>query len=249
LIPLAWGINLALLLAAFLWIYCDGRSLQYVETLFRKIGSGELLSAADIGNPRFLSGGRVLLMGLVLVVGTLIATFVSLLVGPPRFRTLRWWLVFVGLVSGWLGLWAGWPEIYWRGQQRRVGAGLDAVATLARNLQSNWPRDDGEIAGLGAFLAYPKDAPATLLFLGEAVVPNSALRISAVERTGNGILRFELTSGETGAWLEWRLDGGPPNSFVGGLETSYTAGRYRQLAPNWFLVRYRAARPTVETAR
>jgi hypothetical protein len=202
------------------------------------------LSTAVIGKlwySWYSFGEQIVLLGLVLAAGTLIVALGSLLVGASRFRTLRWWLLFVALVSGWLGLWAGWPEVYWRGQQRRVGNGLDAVARFARDLQSNWPRDDGEIAGAGAFLAYPKGAPATLLFLGEAAVPDSTIRLSAIERTGEGILRFELAAGETGAWLERHSDETRPDSFVGGLETNYTLSRIKRLAPNWFLVRYRSS--------
>jgi hypothetical protein len=149
--------------------------------------------------------------------------------------------LFIAIASGWLGLFAAWPEIYWRGQQNRVDGSLQAFAALAEKLSADWPRRDGEIEGVGAFLAYPQDDPATLLFLGMATVPNSAVRISAVERSAGGVLRFELAASEAGAWLEWHPDGGPPGSFVGGLETSYAVARYEQLAPRWFLVRYRAA--------
>jgi hypothetical protein len=238
---LAWAVNLLVLVAALLWIYCDGRSLRHIARIYYQLGLAEPLSiSSDTGVASSSWGGRVALAGLAVAACSLAVMFTGLVFGPARFRSTRAWLLFIAIASGWLGLFAAWPEIYWRGQQHRVDGSLKAFAALAKKLSADWPRRDGEIDGVGAFLAYPQDEPATLLLLGVATLPNSSIRISAVERSAGGVLRFELAASEAGAWLEWHPDGGPPGSFVGGLETNYAVARYEQLAPRWFLVRYRA---------
>jgi hypothetical protein len=238
---LAWAVNLLVLVAALLWVYCNGRSLGHIDRIHYQLGLAEpLIVNSDTAASRDSLGGRVALAGLAAAACSLAVMFAGLVIGPARFRSTRAWLLFIAIASGWLGLVAAWPEIYWRGQQHRVEGSLRAFAALAEKLSANWPRSDGEMEGVGAFLAYPQDDPVTLLFLGAGTVPNSSMRISAVERTGAGVLRFELAAGEAGAWLEWHPDGGSPGSFVGGLATSYTVARYEKLAPDWFLVRYRS---------
>ena len=93
---------------------------------------------------------------------------------------------------------------------------------------------------VGPFLAYPKGNPTTVLPLQTITFPNTKLQFSAIERTKDGTIRFELSGKERGAWLEWRADDNAPAAFVGGLETSYNVTRQERLAPRWFLVRYRA---------
>jgi hypothetical protein len=237
---LAWAVNLASLVAAVLWVYCDGRSWGHIARIYYQLGLSEpLLNSSDVGAARNSLGGRVALVGLAAAACSFMVMFAGLLIGPARFRSTRTWLLFIAITSGWLGLFAAWSEVYWRGQQNRVDGSLQAFEALAEKLSANWPRSDGEIEGVGAFLAYPHGDPAMLLFLGAGTVPNSPIRISAVERSAGGVLRFELGASEGGAWLERHLDGGVPGSFIGGLESSYAATRYEQLAPNWFLVRYR----------
>jgi hypothetical protein len=179
-------------------------------------------------------------VGAAIAAVTLLVMFGSLFAGTPRFRTTRFWLVFTAITCGWLGLLVGWPNLYWLGQQVRVRSELASIATLAQELNQNWPVEDGEYPNLGMYLAYPKGAPRTMLLLGDATFPNSSLSVSAIERTADGAIRFELSGNERGAWLEWRADDTPPESFVGGLESNYQVARHERLAPQWFLVRYRA---------
>jgi hypothetical protein len=87
---------------------------------------------------------------------------------------------------------------------------------------------------------YPSSAPTALLPLSGPVFPSTTMPFSAVERTGDDAMRFELAGSEVGAWLEWRRDSSEPQAFVGGLETHYEVARFARLAPHWFLVRYRA---------
>jgi hypothetical protein len=99
---------------------------------------------------------------------------------------------------------------------------------------------DGDLPEMGPFLAYPSSAPRALLPLDGPTFPETQVPFSAVERTDDDVMRFELSGKEFGAWLEWRRDASEPQSFVGGLETHYDLARFARLAPHWFLVRYRA---------
>jgi hypothetical protein len=144
------------------------------------------------------------------------------------------------MVGGWLGLVVGWPEVYWHGQLTRVAAALPQIDKMATKLAANWPRSDGELTQIGSFLAYPKSDPRSLLLLGIAIIPGTDLQFSAVERSADGTIRFELSGRETGAWVELRNDDNDPQAFVGGLETSYRVARWQRLSARWFLVRYRS---------
>jgi hypothetical protein len=229
------------LITSVIWIFSDGRSLRHIQSLEQWLGIRDSLSSPGLSDSRINLAVQAMGLCLVLALGTLAAMFCSLLVGTSRFRTTRWWLLFMAAVCGWLGLFSTWPEIYWRGQQRRIQASLDAAGDLLQIVTANWPATDGEIPGVGAFLAYPNITPATLLMLGQGTSPQASIQFSAIERTVDGTIRFELAGSETGAWLEWRPDQLPPRSFVGGLQTNYIVGQYKQLALHWYLVRYRAS--------
>ncbi len=167
-----------------------------------------------------------------------VAMFGSLFAGRSRFRTTRMWLVFTAVTCGWLGLYVGWPTIYWFGQQQRMKAVVPAAEAMVAALQVGWPGVDSTLPDIGPFLAYPIGAPTALLPLSEAMFPNSGLRFSAVERTGDRVIRFELAGAEAGAWLEWRGDGSDPEAFVGGLDSKYAVAQAAKLRPNgfWFAI-------------
>jgi hypothetical protein len=170
---------------------------------------------------------------------TLFAMLCGLFIGERRYRSTRAWLAFMTLACGWLGFLVTWPDVYWLGQQRRMAAALQPVERLAQELSQNWPTEDGNLAGIGPYLAYPKGGPTTLLPLRWITFPGSALGFSAIERTADGVIRFELAGDEVGAWLEWRSDDRPPQPFKSGLEVDYNVAREARLAPRWFLVRYK----------
>jgi hypothetical protein len=92
---------------------------------------------------------------------------------------------------------------------------------------------------VGPYLAYPKGGPTTILPLHWITFPDTSLRFSAIERTADGAIRFQLAGSEAGAWLEWRADDRAPMPFKSGLDMHYNVGRQQRLAPRWFLVRYR----------
>jgi hypothetical protein len=236
----AWIMNVGLLIAAFAWTYFDGRSSHMVDILQEKIGRGA--QGFDLMVPSAQSNARLvtaLIVTATVACCTLLTMFVSLFFGPEQFRSMRAWLWFTLLVGGWLGFVVAGPEIYWRGQQRRVAHVLAPVESMAQRLNASWPLDDGDHPDVGPFLAYPKGAPTLVMPLKWITFPKTSLRFSAVERSSDGVVRFELAGSEAGAWLEWRADDRPPRIFKNGLEMYYNVSRYQRLAPHWYLVRYR----------
>jgi len=183
------------------------------------------------------------ILATVIAVFTLVVAFISLFVGESRFRSLRMWLVFTALVAGWIGLVSGWPDIYWNGQLRRVRPVLAEAESMLRELNADWPTEDGERLGLGPFQAYPMyspvETPTMLMLLREGRFAGTAIRFSGIERMRNTkVMRIQLSGDDAGSWLEWRDDDSPPVSFVSGLSTSHSLERKQRLAPRWYLVRY-----------
>ena len=239
LVGVAWLMNAALLVAAFGWIYWFGESRDVIERLRYRLGVADPKSWLVVRDPSRLGIGVTIgTVAVIVAIITLAVIFGSLFFGGRRFQTLRMWLVLTALVCGWLGLAVSWPDIYWRGQQARADVVLPAAESFARELNAYWPHEDGELPGVGGFQAYPFGEPSMLMTFGDAHFPDSELRFPSIERSGDGVLRFELADGEGGAWLEWRRDDSEPHSFKGGLETNYELTRVARLAPGWFLVRY-----------
>lgn len=241
-VGVSWAINVGLLLTAAGWIYFFGESRETIALMKRAVWSGDATSGSAILDPSRLGIGVA--VGLVCIAVALVACLAmlaSLFVGCGRFRTTRMWLVFTAVVCGWLGLVVSWQSVYWFGQQQRMKAVLPAAEGLVGTLRSRWPTVDSDLPELGPFLAYPLSGPTALLPLRSATFPTTETRYSAVERTGDVAMRFELSGGEHGAWLEWRGDGSEPTAFAGGLDTSYVVAKAARLSADWFLVRYQAA--------
>jgi hypothetical protein len=238
----AWAINVGLLLAAFGWIYLYGESRGIVELMKYQIGAADPTAGIIVRDPSRLDGGVTIGIVAGVVAGcAAVVMLASLFAGSARFRTTRAWLVFMAVLCGWLGLAVSWPTIYWFGQQQRLKSVLPAADAMVEALRSSWPVVDTTLPDIGPFLAYPINKPTALMPLSEAMFPKTDLRFSAVERTGDEVMRFELSGAELGAWLEWRGDGSEPRSFVGGLDTQYMVVQAARLSDKWFLVRYRVA--------
>jgi hypothetical protein len=230
--------NIALLIAAYCWVYFDGRSVNTFNTVQAKI------SARDLGDPvRIVANASthrlLLLAGAAFVVITLLQMFIGLFFGGPRFRSMRMWMAFVAVAAGWLAFAVSWPDIYWLGQKHRLLPYLPAADSLSSKLKTNWPTQDGDSPELGPFLAYPQGAATIVLPLKSTTFPNSDLRFLAIANSG-GAMRFQLGGEECGAWLERRTNGTTPTPFKDGLETRYIVERSELIAPGWFLVHYDA---------
>jgi len=236
----AWLVNALLLIGIVAWIYFDGRSSNAMGVLQETIGRRTQWLDSMTRSVRARADAIKTLIVTAGVAGcTVLAMFIGLFIGPRRFRSVRAWLLFMLLVSGWLGTVIAGPEIYWLGQQRRMRRVLAPVETMAQQLNANWPVEDGDMPGIGPYLAYPKGRPTLVLPLKWIAFPDTSLRFSAVERSTDGVIRFELTGNEAGAWLEWRADDRPPKTFKNGLEMYYNVSRHQRLATHWYLVRYR----------
>ncbi len=233
-----WRFNTAACGGVCLWILADGRFAQAANALWTAVTTAGTATAPLVYGP--LLSWRVVVLAALAVgaVVSLAGVFAALFVGAASHRRLRSWLAFTALVAGWLALGTSWREVAWWGQQCRVEARLAEFTAIAMALHSDWPGDDGERAGLGAFMAYPQGAPRMLLMLTPPAAPRAGLRFSAIERAENGALRFELADSEHGAWLEWHAPGDVPSSFVGGLMGDYRLQRSASLGGGWFLARY-----------
>lgn len=229
-IGLAWVANLMLLLVAVGWILADGRSPQTPLEYWQRALSGN----------RYDSLALPLRVAVGVAAATLLLLLASVLLGPRKFRGLRSWLLATTTACCWFGLIACWPTLYWQGQQARLAAILPEANQLVEALQADWPTEDGWDENLGAYMAYPKPVPRTLLLLGETQIPATEIAIVCIEKSPAGALRLELGGFESGAWLEWRGDGSPPQSYVGGLNTRYELVDYAPLAAGWCVVRYSA---------
>lgn len=231
LVAVSWGLNCALLVAMAVWVMGDGRVPQDIEAL-----------EATLTAPRSAGGVPAYPPALWAVACCALASALGitagLIWGPGRWRGLRTWLLATALASGWCGLIACWPTLYWQGQQWRVARLVPQAQELVASLRSNWPRADGEFPKLGWVMVYPKHKPSTLMLLGGGSQLSDAVGVASIEKTQDGALLLELTGPETGVWLEWRADWTEPRSFIGGLETDYKPTRWAQLAPGWRLVRY-----------
>jgi hypothetical protein len=240
-----WALNVALLVGACTWILLDGRfgrtaSLLGGATIFG-LKAGEIDPVIDdVSDWRFL-GVRTLSLAVIV---TLTNLFFALIFGPAKFRRVRSWLALTALVAGWLALAVGWPDLAWQGKQWRLARQIEAFEPAAASLRQDWPADDGRREAVGAFMAYPQPNPTMLLLLAPPEDDGAKRLFSAVERSPEGALRFELMGGDEGDWLEWHPAGSVPQSFMGGLQGDYQLRRTAPLRDGWHVSRYRSAGPT-----
>lgn len=236
----AWVVNIVLLLAAVGYVLSDGWARSYVELLWQVLG-GQPVSESVIRDPAQLPWSvKLAVPGTYVAALSLLGMIASLLVGSPGMRKMRTWLLFTTLVAAWMGLIVGWQSLYWYGQQFRLGTHVAEFETFARELDADWPQEDGEFADVGVYLAYPRGVPTTLLMLGEPTLPGTQLQFSSIDRSESQIIRCELAAAERGAWLEWHPQGSQPTSFTDGLDTHHELLQSVQLSPQVFWARYRS---------
>lgn len=247
-VQLLWIVNVTLFCGLVLWILRDGKfsnsvlMLQGKVSLFMRTGSTALAGG--------WYAGRVLILEVVTVMAgvSAVGIFLGLFFGAAPHRRVRSWFAFTMLLAAWLTLFGSWRELAWQGQILRLRNRLDGIESIAAPLRTDWPNIDGDLLGLGPFMAYPIGRPTMLMMLTSPDVPHTNASISSVERGENGALRFSLVGDEPGTWLEWHPPGSVPESFVGGLHSDYSLDRFVPLGGNWFLVRYNSAESPRERA-
>ncbi|MCA9261588.1 MAG: hypothetical protein KDA61_20365 [Planctomycetales bacterium] len=218
---LAIALNLALIAGMFGWLFTSGSARSSWETMEHGI--------LDVRAAIYAMLGACLWAILAVTVAF----------GTNRERKLSRWLTLLALAACYLGLATSWRDVHWWGQRRRIADELPAYQSVAATLRAKWPKHDDATPELGAFSAYPLGAPRSLLLLSRRSLTPGGPPLESVERTPDGTLRFQLGGRETGSWLEWRRDDGPPQSFVDGLEEELRVERYASLGDGWFVLRYR----------
>jgi len=238
-----WVFQIASLAAIGVWAFVDCRFDELVNFARASLLSSTPPSPASAAELAL----RVWILRFVAaaVVLSFFGVIAGLAFGSRSQRRIFAWLALTTIVAGWLTLAVSWRDIAWRGQQWRLARQIETFAPLAELLHKNWPTKDGELTNLGAFMAYPHDSPRMLMIIARP--SNVAFaRCVSVERSTEGAIRFELSDGEDGAWLEWHPACDEPASFQGGLETDYQLDKSAHLGDCWFATRYRAGLPARE---
>lgn len=229
-----WAASLIALVALVAWAASDVLFGQAVVAQKAQL-YGLTHPAAAVTPPRQLGFRVPLLWGLAGVGAvTLIGIFAMLFAGATPHRSLRSWFALTLLVAAWLSFYMAWPEIAWQGQRLSSWSQLGQFDVLAASLRDDWPVEDGDRLDIGSYMVYPKGKPRALLTLKSGPEPP----ISAVERTDDGALRFELRDAIPGTWLEWQPAESAPHDFTGGLDQKYRLRRHSPLGRGWYLVRY-----------
>ncbi len=195
--------------------------------------------------PDVVGWGRVLTLAVLVLIGGL--SFMSAafkLLGCMKsetgHRSIRQLLVLTTVVALWLGFARQYDSIAWQGKRLRFSARIDELEAIAAPLRDHWPERDGEIPGIGPFMAYPFGRPTTLLLLEAPPVASRSLYISAIEKCRYGAIKLQLTGTDGGDWAEWHPPLRRPVSFVGGLADPHELHTATAIGNGWYLVRYRA---------
>jgi hypothetical protein len=243
-VRVCWGANGIALFVAIVWILRDGKFPEAVTAFGRHVAALWGDDSALVVVPPLL-WPRVDLLWAILTIGGIsaIGIVAGLIAGSGQHRNVRSWLVVMFLLTGWLTLFTTWPELVWRGQVWRLRGSIAAFDNVAKELLAAWPDNDGEIPGLGPFMAYPLGKPRMLMFMTTPKVTVTNTEIKAIERGDRDSIHFQLAGNEEGVWLVREL-GDQPQSFASGLDGEYIPLQFRQVAPGWFVVRYIYA-PTI----
>lgn len=237
---LFWLFHGLTLVALAAWAYLDPEFTALVNhglsfLRFTPSGHVPIQTGEPLLNIRlsFLAGAVVfsVITWLVLLIGAVI--------GPMRLRSFSAWFMLLTLAALWMIVATNWAHVARLGKLHRMHSGIEDFERIAIPLQESWPRTDGDLPGLGPFMAYPAGKPSVLILLTQPLPSEDRPSISAVERGVAGQLRFQLAGKERGHWLEWHPPGSQPASFVGGLLEVYELERADAVADQWYLTKYR----------
>ncbi len=231
-----WVANVTALGGLCVWIFSDGLFAGTVR-LFPDHLRALISLGPEMSDPQFFN--RLVSLDIVLLVASIsgFGIFLGLFFSDTRQRGLRSWLALTGLVAIWLMLGLGWRDLRWRGQVHRARPNVETFSELVTSLEQSWPTIDGETPELGPFQAYPIAKPKMLLLFSQQRLPGATAPISAINRSENGALRFQLGGAETGTWLEWHPHDAP-SDFVSGLDQKFVLERATAVGDNWYLVKY-----------
>jgi len=157
-----------------------------------------------------------------------------------QLRSLKAVLSLTALVAVWCGLAINTSSLAWYGKRTRLAWQIEEFESIVRPLRTEWPDNDGEIPGIGPYMAYPFGNPSTLVLLQPPSVSSNGFFISAVDRGVAGTIRLQLSGIHAGDWVEWHPSASSPQSFSGGLSDRHELRSSVSLGSGWYLVRYDA---------
>ncbi len=234
-----WVVNVVLLLGTLGWILFDGKfheaALQFIRHV-RAFGNDE--SVLGVVTP--LMWPRVDALWLVVVAASISAVGIlaGLAAGSAQQRGIRSWLAVMILLAGWLTLYTTWPQIAWQGRVWRARSAISEFEKVSEALLADWPDSDGDLDGLGPYMAYPIGSPRTLMFMSIPRIPSTGYHVSTIQRGEEDTLHFQLAGNDEGVWLVRRSDDQGPQPFYSGLEGEYIPLRFHHIRGGWFLVQY-----------
>jgi hypothetical protein len=243
----ALSVSVAVLVAFALWMFVDASFLYTLLVVQADIGlasfPGDRLTAAhgwgELG-PRLLLFIALLGIGAIATVAVLWRT----LIGGRQGRSLRALFVTTALIAGWTALVLYHRHLESAGVGWRAARALHGIEQDAAILLAKWPTSDGALPCSGTY-AVDVSIPPRLgvqsawaeYTINEAVGP-------WITRGDNGELRFDYWSQLNK--VEYHPGGRTPDSFSQAIRVDdqekfreiYKLQDYRELQPNWFLVRY-----------
>lgn len=227
-----WATHLASLVAFVGWAAAD--------PLFEPtVGCRSVQAAIEhVGWVRVLGVAAVAVLGGTSLLVMIVRLFGSARWQRPAHRSIRQFLAITAVVAIWLSLVHHHETIAWQGKRIRFAWRLDEFEAIVEPLRTGWPDRDGELSGIGPFMAYPFGEPTTLVLLQAPRVKSRSVYVSAIERGERGVIKLELTGDDGGVWAEWHPPESRPASFVGGLAEPHELRNAASLGHGWYLVRY-----------
>ncbi len=235
-----WFVNIALLVGTAIWILRDGMFaegvLGFVKHIYAFFGDKSPFAVVQpLMWPRIDGLWFVLVLGIISITGILL----GLIVGAGVHRGVRSWLLLMLLCAGWLTVLTTWKELVSKGRIWRAMASVSEFDEVSKRLLAHWPNQDGDLAELGPYMAYPISRPRTLMMLKNPQVPGTSLAVSTIERGAEDDLHFQLTGNDLGFWIVRDLKADDePRGFFSGLEGEYIPVQFTELRPGWFHVLY-----------
>ena len=226
-----WAIHLLSLVSFAFWLAIDPMFVRMFHT--RSIDD----VSATFGWARYVGLAVLCLAGLASLL-VIIGKLVGRLKSTRRQRSIRQLLAICTVVALWLSLIIHHQSVCWQGKRLRFIRQVDQFEAMIAPIRDHWPERDGEIAGIGPFMAYPFGRPTTLLLLQTPRIATKSVFVSAIEKDDQGTIRLQLTGADGGDWAEWHPNGNQPRSFVGGLSDPHQLQTASSLGQGWYLVRY-----------
>lgn len=250
-----WMVHLATLLAATVWSMLDlrfGTTLDVfnLPVLISSATSGSVnddIAASPMGTFAGAADqvGLVRTIAFFLVVmiasATLLALCLRLLIRRQlHSRSITTLLSVCAVTALWCSAIVNQEALAWHGSRLCIAAQFSDLESIADPLRHDWPESDGDLDGVGPFMAYPFGRPTTLILLHSRPILGDQLCIAAVERCQQGAVKLQLDGTGHDDWAEWHPRGSQPESFVGGLGDPHQLESTATLGRGWHLVRYRA---------